>query len=414
MLAGWKEVCLGDVADIYSGFAFKSKEMSNSQSLGVPLVKIKNINYRKVSKEFDSYLKSEFILQKHSKYRLLSGDILVAMTGQGSVGRIGKMHEVDSVFYVNQRVGIVRVNEFKADKEFIFQQMADSHNERVYFNLAMGAGQPNLSPNDIGCLKIKLPPLETQKKIAKILSNYDDLIENNLKRIKLLEEKAQQTYEEWFVRMKFPNHENTPVDKTTGLPLGWEKVKFSSIVNVNPRTSIKKGKIAPYVPMTSISESSMIITPVEERAVSGGTKFKNGDTLFARITPCLQNGKTGFVHFMDDNDEIATGSTEYIVLRETNDCGRYFIYCTSRCEEFRGNAINSMVGSDGRQRVKPVCFDKYLVNYAPLELRVCFEKLSKPLFESIKILVDKNKILKEARDILLPRLMTGIIDVAKI
>ena len=72
-----------------------------------------------------------------------------------------------------------------ADKEFVYQQMANSHNESVYFNLAMGAGQPNLSPKDIGNLKINLPPLPTQRKIASILSAYDDLIENNGKRIEL-------------------------------------------------------------------------------------------------------------------------------------------------------------------------------------------------------------------------------------
>ncbi|MGP5649693.1 restriction endonuclease subunit S, partial [Psychrobacter celer] len=80
---------------------------------------------------------------------------------------------------------------------------------------------------------------------------------------------------------------------TTGLPEGWKYKTFADIVDINPKTSIKKGVVAPFVPMSSISTSSMIIDPIEERAVSGGTKFKNGDTLFARITPCLENGKTG-------------------------------------------------------------------------------------------------------------------------
>ena len=145
MIEGWREIRLNEIAKIYSGFAFKSKEMTSAPFEGIPLVKIKNIFDRKVSQEFDSYLKHEFLLEKHKKYKLHKGDVLVAMTGQGSVGRIGKMHEVIHDIYVNQRVGIVRVNNTLADKEFVYQQMANSHNESVYFNLAMGAGQPNLS-----------------------------------------------------------------------------------------------------------------------------------------------------------------------------------------------------------------------------------------------------------------------------
>ncbi|MGP5649737.1 hypothetical protein ACTXPO_14055, partial [Psychrobacter celer] len=118
-----------------------------------------------------------------------------------------------------------------------------------------------------------------------------------------------------------------------------------------------------------------------------------------------------FVQFMQDDDSIATGSTEFIVLRETNSCGKYFIYCTSREEGFRENAIKSMVGSDGRQRVNTDCFEKYMVNYAPNELRLKFEELCAPIFRTIQIFIEQNNKLREARDILLPRLMMGIIEV---
>lgn len=277
-----------------------------------------------------------------------------------------------------------------------------------------GTKMPRGNKKSIPDYSIHLPPLLTQRKIATILSAYDDLIENNLKRIKFLEEKAQLTYEEWFVRMKFPGHETAVFDEESGLPVGWERKALPDVVDINPKTTIKKGTIAPFVPMGSLSENSMVIEPIEERAVSGGMKFKNGDTLFARITPCLENGKTGFVQFMENDCMISTGSTEYIVLRETESCGKYFIYCTARDAKFRENAIKSMVGSDGRQRVKPDCFDKYFVNYALIPLRTKFERLSAPIFRSIQTFVDQNNLLKESRDILLPRLMTGLIDVDEI
>ena len=225
---------------------------------------------------------------------------------------------------------------------------------------------------------------------------------------------AQITYEEWFVRMKFPGHETAVFDEATGLPEGWKKVKFNDIVNINPRTLIKKNIITPFVPMSSISENSMVIQPIEERVAGGGAKFKNGDTLFARITPCLENGKTGFVQFLNNNESVAFGSTEFIVFRETEFCDRYFIYCTARNEQFRENAIISMVGSDGRQRVNPKAFEKYIVNFSPIKYRQVFKQKMKPIFKQVHNLTTQNQRLKEARDILLPRLMTGMIDVEKL
>ena len=109
--------------------------------------------------------------------------------------------EVDQLYLVNQRVGIVRVKENIANPEFIYQQISNTKTEKYYYDLAFGAGQPNLSPTDIGSLKIIYPPLLIQRKIASILSAYDDLIENNLRRIKLLEEKAQLHYKELITEM---------------------------------------------------------------------------------------------------------------------------------------------------------------------------------------------------------------------
>lgn len=307
---------------------------------------------------------------------------------------------------------IFRGKDGVSDSDFVYYFSKTQWFTQNAINSMVGAsGRQRADAGFVKSLKVNFPPLPTQQKIASILSAYDDLIENNTKRIELLEEQAQLIYEEWFVRMRFPNYENTKIDAETGLPKGWELRTFADIVDINPKTSIKKGVVAPFVPMGSISTSSMIIDPLEERAVSGGTKFKNGDTLFARITPCLENGKTGFVQFMQYDDSIATGSTEFIVLRETSSCGKYFIYCTSREEEFRENAIKSMVGSDGRQRVNTDCFEKYMVNFAPNEVRLKFEELCEPMFRLIQIFIEQNNKLREARDILLPRLMMGIIEV---
>src|SRR5690606_37600775 len=104
---------------------------------------------------------------------------------------------------------------------------------KYYFQtVASGAAQDKLGIYKIKKIKINLPPLKTQRKIASILSAYDDLIENNLKRIKLLEEQAQQMYEEWFVRFKFPGYEDVEIDEVTGLPVGWDKKNLVECANL--------------------------------------------------------------------------------------------------------------------------------------------------------------------------------------
>lgn len=277
-------------------------------------------------------------------------------------------------------------------------------------SMSIGAATKFLTKRILDNLKIPLFPISTQKKIARILSAYDDLIENNLKRIKLLEEMAQITYEEWFVRLRFPCHETTSINPETGLPKGWEARAVSEVIAINPKTSVPKGSLQPYIPMQSVSTTSMVIEPIEARNPSGGAKFKDGDTLVARITPCLENGKTGFVRLPEPNNK-GTGSTEFIVLRETSLVSRFYIYCLARSNYFRGNSINAMSGSDGRQRVNPKVYDKLKINFPPQNIMKDFDIIAKPCFEQIGLLSQKNQRLREAHDILLPRLMTGMIDV---
>ena len=147
----------------------------------------------------------------------------------------------------------------------------------------------------------------------------------------------------------------------------------------------------------------------EMRSKATSVRFQNGDTLFARITPCLENGKTAFVGILGEN-EVACGSSEFIVMREAK-ISRYAVYLLSRLENFRENAIKSMIGSSGRQRVQPSAFDKYQVCVPPERVSENFDAEVEPLFRSIHLLDRQNQYLAKARDFLLPRLMSGAIAV---
>ncbi len=177
------------------------------------------------------------------------------------------------------------------------------------------------------------------------------------------------------------------------------------IIAINPKEAVNKGSDIRYVPMSSLSISGMTIdtSNIEIRQKATSVKFRNGDTLLARITPCLENGKTGFVKFLDEG-EVACGSTEFIVLR-----GRavspYFTYCLVRTHDFRENAIKSMIGSSGRQRVQVSCFDEYSLGLPSKLLLQQFDEVVSNCSEQIWCLIQQNTNLVNARDLLLPPLM---------
>ena len=271
------------------------------------------------------------------------------------------------------------------------------------------AAVPGVNRNVLHTLKVRVPSANEQAVIVSILSAYDDLIENNRRRIALLEEAARLLYREWFVHFRFPGHEHLKI--TDGFPEGWGRLSASDAFEVNPRTDRNDEGSITYVPMAALSKVGMTIdrTPLETRQKTTGVRFRNGDTLMARITPSLENGKTGFVQFLRDK-EVACGSTEFIVLRGHR-VSSYFAYLTARQSYFRENAVRSMIGSSGRQRVQPSCFDRYHIAVPPRALATLFDQSVGDLFEQVANLDMQNQKLADARDLFLPRLMNGEIAV---
>ena len=274
---------------------------------------------------------------------------------------------------------------------------------------ANGATVAHVNLPTIRELEIDIPSLEEQCHIANILSAYDDLIENNQKQIKLLEEAAQRLYKEWFVDLHFPSWENTTI--VDGVPEGWSLCTLEDVIEFDPKIKLDKDRLKESVPMSALSTTSMILNRAEftETYSNSGSKFQNGDTLLARITPCLENGKTAFVSGIE-SEEGAVGSTEYIVMRSKK-INPYMVYLIARSDEFRNYAINSMSGSDGRQRVKAdklkgldyLCPASYLIDR--------FGEVAQPIFSKIFVLNKQCAMAQEARDRLLPKLMSGELEV---
>ena len=275
---------------------------------------------------------------------------------------------------------------------------------------AVGSTMLNLSAGIVSELPVSYPSLDVQRKTVDILSAYDDLIANNRRRMALLEESARLLYQEWFVRLRFPGHEHTRI--VGGVPDGWSMVVLPEAIHINPRTVLSDDEHHWWVEMADLPTNSMVIHNAVKREGRSGSKFRNGDTLLARITPCLENGKTGFVDFMSVG-ECGRGSTEFIVLRSRKLTPEY-VYCLSRTYSFREHAIKSMIGASGRQRVQERCFDEHHILVPPPPILRLFEELAVPVFRQVKALHSQNQKLRQARDLLLPRLMSGEVELMMI
>jgi type I restriction enzyme S subunit len=248
-----------------------------------------------------------------------------------------------------------------------------------------------------------------QKTLVDVLSAYDDLVANNFRRVQILEQMCRDVYREWFVELRAPGVANSLV----GLPFEWRRVPLREAVWINPKVVVPRDGEKPFVPMGCLSNDSMIIDGVESRTGNSGSKFQNGDTLFARITPCLENGKTAFVQFLPDAESVAFGSTEFIVLRSKT-LTPEFVYLMARSDEVRGPAIKSMSGASGRQRVQEQCFDTMTVVQPSPEVLARFTEVVRPMFRLVHQLHLQNVNLGATRDLLLPRLMSGQLRLAEL
>jgi len=374
---------------------------------GIPFVTISNINAMNQLDFSDTmFVPKEYYQSLDEKRKVRKGDVLYSVVGSFGIPVLIKE---ERPFVFQRHIAILRPKEDIVDSGFLFYTMLSRDFYAKADAVAIGAAQRTVSLGSLRNIKIDVPSLESQKHIADILSAYDDLIENNQKQIKLLEEAAQRLYKEWFVDLRFPGHENTKI--VDGVPEGWNWCKLEDAIQFDPKVTLTKERMKQFVPMSALSTSSMVLDESQftETTTNSGSKFQNGDTLLARITPCLENGKTAYVSGLE-SDEGTVGSTEYIVMRAKT-INSYMVYLLARTDDFRQSAINSMSGSDGRQRVKS---DKLkMLDYLQptSELVEKFENVEEPIFEKIYRLSKQMQQARQARDLLLPKLMSGEVEV---
>lgn len=364
------------------------------------MIRTTNVRHGRVSTEEMRYVDEKTYHQWTRRSVPKRNDIV--LTREAPLGEVGLIRTDENLF-LGQRTMMYRADGASTDQNFLYYALQGGIVQGQVRSWGSGATVEHLRVPDASKFQVPMPPFEEQRKIAAILTAYDDLIENNRQRIALLEKMAEEIYREWFVRLRYPEHEHTPLHK--GVPEGWELKRLPDCIEVKPTERVDQHDSRPFVGMDRLSTTSAFFSVDEYRVGASGPRFRNGDTLLPRITPCLENGKRGLVMCLDE-DVVACGSTEFIVLRGKS-LPPEFVYCLSVSDGFRRHCENSMVGASGRQRVHEGCLNWVLIKHPPQQLAQKFSELTSPMYRQAKCLLDQNEKLEQTRDLLLNRLISG-------
>lgn len=254
---------------------------------------------------------------------------------------------------------------------------------------------PQITFSEVANLTIPVPSLAVQEVIVQTMQCLEDKITCNEQINDNLQQQAFSVFDNLIA-----NAENN--DYTV-----------SDYAFLNPKRTLAKNQVARSIDMSQLSTSGAFPSGWEMKPFNGGMRFTNGDTLLARITPCLENGKTAFIDFLDDG-EVAFGSTEYIVLAPKNDTPPEMLYCLARYPAFVDYAVKNMNGSSGRQRVSAETVGQYRLPLFDKHSLVLFKEVVSPMFLKMRYNSLENMRLAELRDALLPKLMSGEIDVSAV
>lgn len=282
-----------------------------------------------------------------------------------------------------------------ANPLFFYYYFASDMGRRNMSTIITQVAAAGVKGTDLSKLLVPLPPLNVQAGVAEVLGALDDKIAANER----LSGAVQDLLQERFALLR--------LDGFTG---DGSFLTVSDLFDVNPRTSQKLAGQAPYLGMKDLPDSSMTVGSWSTREAKSGARFINGDVLLARITPCLENGKAGYVDFLE-NTEVGVGSTEFIVFRARSPLLSAVPFFLTKSERFRDFAIKHMQGTSGRQRLAAADVADYRLAKVDDESLNRFGELSMSLLKRVKTAVSESRALARTRDELLPLLMNGKITV---
>lgn len=375
---------------------------------GVPFVTISNIN---TSNQFDftdtMFVRQEYYDRLDSKRKAQKGDVLYSVVGTFGI----PVYMKETVPFVFQRhIAILRPNDTILP-QFLYYTMLSRDFYMMADAAALGAAQRTISLTALRNMKISVPPMDVQEKIVGVLSAYDNLIENNQKQIKLLEEAAQRLYKEWFIDLRFPGHETTPI--VDGVPEGWRKMYMDDICDSigggTPSTKneeyYRNGQIKWVTPTDITRKSGLILLDTEKKITEEG--LHNSSAKMVPPYSILMTSRASVGFFGLCEYEVCTNQGFISCIPHEENVRFYLLYnLMNRVDEIRAKASGSTFLEISKKNFKGL-----KITIPPACLLDAFCKIVHPLIRQMEALTKSIAKLQEARDRLLPKLMSGEIEV---
>ena len=386
-MTSWKTIHISDLGRIVTGKTPKTSVKANYGG-DIPFLTPSDDLTGKYAPKTNKSI-TEVGLSEVKNCLLQANAICVSCIGSD----LGKVVKVVQPTVTNQQFNsIIPSSDFDAD--FVYYLMTIVGKQLNYLSKTSTA-VPIINKTQFSNFEVRVLSLEEQRRIAGILGAIDDKIENNRRINTNLELQAQALFDKIF----FDDNDA-------------ERNPLSDYADINPTRTLRQGVVARYIEMANLPTRGSFPSDWSYKSYGGGCKFANGDTIMARITPCLENGKTAYIDFLEEQ-EVAFGSTEYIVISAKNGYCPALFYFLARNKEFVDYAVGHMNGSSGRQRVSGADIANFPMPHISIEESKEFAKFAMPIMDVIRNNSMENRQLTTLRDTLLPKLMSGEIKIAE-
>ena len=396
----WETVKLGDVTDSCLG-----KMLDQNKNKGTPQLYLANVNVRWGSFDLDDLSEMRFEEHEQERYGLRYGDLVVCEGGEP--GRCAIWKDEIPNMKIQKALHRVRVHD-DMDYRYLFYWFLLAGKNGALDQYFTGATIKHMPGDKLKTIEIEKPPLSVQKRIADILSTYDNLIENNQKQIKLLEEAAQRLYKEWFIDLRFPGHESTPIHD--GIPEGWEKTtveKAAAILRRGISPSYDENGDSRVINQKCIRQTIVDLGEARKQAKKypDELNLQDGDTVICSTG----DGTLGRVGQVFGEFENTTLDFHVTLVRSSNDIGAQLLFWTVKSQQ-------AFLQGMGKGSTNQLELSRSVIQELPFTLpdsktRIAFESLAQAIHN--KITTENKQIiaLQAARDRLLPKLMSGEIEV---
>jgi type I restriction enzyme S subunit len=354
------------------------------------------------------FISSEEFKRSYSHFAVEANDIVVVSSG--SIGKVSRVRSEHLPLMMN--TSVIRFHSGdrgRLDDDYLYAYLRSPLFQNQATAFAIGSAQLNFGPIHIRLMELPLPPVLTQHKIAAVLTAYDELIENNMRRIKLLEEMAQRIYREWFIDFRYPGHQEVPlaVSDLGQIPEGWTWKELRELASES-RTSVDPLSLdpkTPYIGLEHMPERSIAIDDwgIASEAGSNKYEFKIGDVLFGKIRP--------YFHKVAVPPVEGICSTDAIVIRSRDPLLSGLVLAVISSDAFVEEAVQTSQGTK-MPRANWKVLERYPVAVPSPSLIESFGSVMNDTVAIVHRLVMSNRNLRATRDVLLPRLISGEIDVS--